>query len=59
LNQEVTKLHSAEQQCIEDKSALGEECLQLADEVENITEEVVAIVADSLDLYTNSSGDKV
>ncbi|RVE53007.1 hypothetical protein evm_002305 [Chilo suppressalis] len=58
LNQEVTKLHSAEQQCAEDESTVAEECISLANEVDNITEEVIAVVADTLDLYRNTAGNK-
>ncbi|XP_028179265.1 uncharacterized protein LOC114366550 [Ostrinia furnacalis] len=58
LNLEVTKLHSAQQQCTEDESTAADECLQLAEEVETITEDVVDVVADALDLYSNCHADK-
>ncbi|KAL0870102.1 hypothetical protein ABMA27_006258 [Loxostege sticticalis] len=58
LNLEVTKLHSAQQACREDESTAADECLQLAEEVESITEGVIDVVADALDLYNNCHADK-
>lgn len=55
----MTKLHSAQQACREDESTAADECLQLAEEVESITEGVIDVVADALDLYNNCHADKV
>ncbi|XP_059057942.1 uncharacterized protein LOC131851456 [Achroia grisella] len=58
LSLEVTKLHAVEQQCTEDESSAAEECLQLSEEVENMTEGVIDTIADSLELYSNCHMDK-
>ncbi|KAM3960335.1 LOW QUALITY PROTEIN: uncharacterized protein ACR2FA_005636 [Aphomia sociella] len=58
LNLEVTRLHAAYQQSSEDESAAADECLQLSQEVENITEGVIDVIADTLDLYSNCHVDK-
>ncbi|XP_060805462.1 uncharacterized protein LOC106140333 [Amyelois transitella] len=58
LNLEVTKLHAAQQQGSEDESSAAEECLQLAEDVESITEGVIDVIADTLEVYTNCHADK-
>ncbi|XP_026739850.1 augmin complex subunit dgt3 [Trichoplusia ni] len=58
LSLEVSKLNSAYQQYKEDESAAGEECLSLAKEVETITNGVIDVISDALEMYGNCHCDK-
>ncbi|XP_053614476.1 uncharacterized protein LOC128677559 [Plodia interpunctella] len=58
LNLEVTKLHAAVQQSTEDVSSAADECLRFAGDVESITDGVIEVIADTLDVYANCHADK-
>lgn len=56
---EVTKLNATQLQCSEDEVTAGEECMQLAENVECITNDVVQIIANALNVYASCNSDKV
>lgn len=58
LNLEVTKLNIAHQQLIEDENKEAEECMALTQEVETLTEDVIYVIADKLDVYSTCYVDK-
>ncbi|KAJ8717648.1 hypothetical protein PYW07_005578 [Mythimna separata] len=58
LSVEISKLNSLHLQCKDDESAAAEECLALAQEVEASTNEVIDVIADSLEVYSNCHCDK-
>ncbi|CAH0695666.1 unnamed protein product [Spodoptera exigua] len=55
---EVSKLNSSYHQWKDDESAAADECLSLAQEVENITSGVIDVIADTLDVYSSCHCDK-
>ncbi|GBP35801.1 hypothetical protein EVAR_20657_1 [Eumeta japonica] len=58
LNHELSRLNAQENQSKEDEEITAEKCLSLAKEVENITEDVVTIIAKAINIYENSHLDK-
>ncbi|KAG7301271.1 hypothetical protein JYU34_014186 [Plutella xylostella] len=58
LTCEVTKLNAMKTQCKQDEAGMSEECLSLAQEIEDITEGAIDAVADALTLYANSQTDE-
>lgn len=56
---EITKLNSAHQQFVEDENTAADDCMSLAQEVESLTEGVVNVIADTLDIYSTCHVDKV
>ncbi|XP_075981147.1 dim gamma-tubulin 3 [Anticarsia gemmatalis] len=58
LNLEITKLSSAHQQFVEDENNAADECMTLAQEVETLTEGVMDVIADTLDVYGTCHADK-
>ncbi|CAB3257348.1 unnamed protein product [Arctia plantaginis] len=58
LNLEITKLNSAHQQFVEDENTAADDCMSLAQEVESLTEGVVDVIADTLDVYSTCHVDK-
>ncbi|CAG9127485.1 unnamed protein product [Plutella xylostella] len=58
LTCEVTKLNAMKTQCKQDEANLSEECLSLAQEIEDITQSTIDAVADALSLYSNSQTDE-
>ncbi|KAJ2948704.1 hypothetical protein O0L34_g7959 [Tuta absoluta] len=58
LTIEVTKLNGAQQQYSDDETTTAADCLTLAEEVENLTDGVIDVIADTLDMYANCHVDK-
>nr|XP_049700920.1 augmin complex subunit dgt3 [Helicoverpa armigera] len=58
LSLEISKLNSSYLQWKDDESAAGQECLTLAQEVETITDGLLEVIADTLDMYSNCHCDK-
>ncbi|KAJ8717039.1 hypothetical protein PYW08_005438 [Mythimna loreyi] len=58
LSVEISKLNSLHLQCKDDESAAAEECLTLAQEVEASTNDVIDVIADSLEVYSSCHCDK-
>ncbi|XP_026320876.1 uncharacterized protein LOC113230975 [Hyposmocoma kahamanoa] len=57
LNVEITKLNSTYLQYVEDGKKASEECLQLVNQVESVTDSVCDLVADTLNIYANCHTD--
>ncbi|KAJ0174315.1 hypothetical protein K1T71_010461 [Dendrolimus kikuchii] len=58
LNLEITKLNGACQQYADEEKTTAEECLKLAEEVEAMTDNVVDVIAKTMDVYTGHYDDK-
>ncbi|CAH0724195.1 unnamed protein product, partial [Brenthis ino] len=58
LTLEVTKLNATQLQCSEDEVTAGEECMQLAENIECITNDVVQVIANALNLFASCNGNK-
>ncbi|CAG5015078.1 unnamed protein product [Parnassius apollo] len=58
LDVELTKLSASQRQLAEEESSTGEQCLALAKEVDGIMDNVIDVIADSLNLCGNSCTDK-
>ncbi|XP_028025370.1 HAUS augmin-like complex subunit 3 [Bombyx mandarina] len=53
LNLEITKLNAAQQQISHEEKSLAQECIRLADEVEDMTSAVIEVVGNTMDVYGN------
>ncbi|CAK1550808.1 unnamed protein product [Leptosia nina] len=58
LNIEITNLKAAEQQYTEEVSTLGKDCLRMSMEVESITNNIMGIIAETLETFYNCQQDK-
>ena len=52
-------MSAAQSQYTEDEATVSEECLQLAEHVENITNDVMNTISNTLNVYASCSEDKV
>ncbi|XP_032520122.2 augmin complex subunit dgt3 [Danaus plexippus] len=58
LTLDIARLETVQKQCNLDVNTVSEQCLQLAEEVENITSSVMNVIADVLNVYGSSINDK-